>query len=401
MLLFPAVPDYSNSILNVINSVIADYGITPFHPTLPLLDSVLEHGAYRHIALIVCDAMGSMNLDELLPPSAFLLRRRTGIVSSVFPPTTAAATTTYMTGLSPAQHGWIGWSPYFPQIKECVELFPNNILDRLIPAADKKHAHIEHPDTHPDYSVAGKYLQNKTVFDLIEKSGAADTYTFASFLPKENPNHLASFKDAAAAVLKTSAQKQRTYTYCYWPEPDMTMHMTGVTTKDTRDKVETINTVLANLDMQLRAAEKANSIFGKTLVIVSADHGHIDSDNIDINGYQDILDTLEAVPSLEPRAVTFFVKKESRRLFPSLFFSHFSKADFVLLPAEEFLALNLFGPVTNEIPMRNTVTAMCGDFIAISINKKSIFNSAEKSAKHKGMHAGLTEKELSVPLITF
>ena len=105
-------PDYSHSILNLANSILADFGCTPFNATLPELDNVLAHGTYTHVALIVCDAMGSMNIDELLKPDSFLCKHRITPISSVFPPTTTAATTTLMSGLSPAQHGWIGWRPY-------------------------------------------------------------------------------------------------------------------------------------------------------------------------------------------------------------------------------------------------------------------------------------------------
>lgn len=397
----PVRPDYTHSILNLSNSVLADFGIPPYHATLPILDGILAHGAYRHVVLLVCDAMGSMNLDELMKQDSFLLQHRRDCISSVFPPTTTAATTTLMSGLSPAQHGWLGWQPFFPQLNDAVELFPNNIPDRLTKASGGMHAHITHPDAHPPFSAGGTLLPYRSNIERIAETGNALTALYAPFLSEDNPNRVHEFRDITAAVLGMSAHESRTYTYAYWPEPDGTMHRTGVTSIETHGKVETIDRELSVLARRLKEQETAHREYGKTLVVVTADHGHMDTIGVDINEYTDILDMLTSVPSLEPRAVAFFVKPEYLKIFPAVFFSHFSPDDFLLLPKNEFLAGGLIGPVTPDIPQNALVGQMAGDFVAIATGNKSIFNSAGTAALHKGMHAGLSEKELSVPLIVF
>lgn len=40
-----------------------------------------------------------------------------------------------------------------------------------------------------------------------------------------------------------------------------------------------------------------------------------------------------------------------------------------------------------------------GDYLAIGINDVSIFNSREEVNQFIGMHAGMTEKEMMIPLI--
>ncbi len=398
---FPVRPDYTHSILNLSNSILADFGIPPYHATLPVLDGILAHGAYRHVVLLVCDAMGSMNLDELVPRNSFLLQHRKDSISSVFPPTTTAATTTLMSGLSPAQHGWLGWQPFFPQLNDAVELFPNNIPDRLTEASGGTHARITHPDEHPPFSAGGTLLPYRSNIGRIAETENVLTALYAPFLSEDNPNRVHEFRDITAAILGMSARENRTYTYAYWPEPDGTMHRTGVTSGETHSKVEIIDRELSVLAHRLTEQEKVHREYGKTLVIVTADHGHIDNVGIDINEYTDILDMLTSVPSLEPRAVAFFVKSEYQKIFPAVFFSHFSRDDFLLLPKTEFLTGGLIGPVTQDIPQNVLVGQMAGDFIAIATGSKSIFNSAENAAFHKGMHSGLSEKELSVPLIVF
>jgi hypothetical protein len=393
-------PDYTHSILNLTNSILADFGITPFHSTLPELDRILAHGSYNHVALIVCDAMGSMNLDELLPEDSFLRTHRVTPISSVFPPTTTAATTTLMSGLSPAQHGWIGWQPYIPALNDAVELFPNNIPDRLVHDGSGD-SRIEHPDEKPPFAVGMKYLPYKDSCTLINETGSAKASLYATFFPAKDPYRVNTFPEIANAILSECAATKRTFTYCYWPQPDTAMHHTGVTSQQTHAEVDLINTTLQQLDARLRAQEEANAAYGKTLVIVTADHGHLDSESIVVSNYPDLLNTLSVTPCLEPRAITFFVKESARSTFPKLFFSHFSEDDFMLLTKDELLTSKLLGPVTKALPEQPLVKEMIGDFIAIAIGKKSMFNSKEKADLHKGMHAGLCQKELLVPLITF
>jgi hypothetical protein len=40
-----------------------------------------------------------------------------------------------------------------------------------------------------------------------------------------------------------------------------------------------------------------------------------------------------------------------------------------------------------------------GDFIGIAVGSRSIFNSREEYEKFVGVHAGMTEEEMMVPLI--
>ena len=46
-------------------------------------------------------------------------------ITSVFPPTTTAATTTLESGLSRAEHAWLGWSLHFPEVNGNVNIFIN------------------------------------------------------------------------------------------------------------------------------------------------------------------------------------------------------------------------------------------------------------------------------------
>ena len=97
-------PDYQNSILNLVNSILHNYGAPHRYTTLPEADEILKKD-YRHVVLLVLDGMGVSVLERFLPEESFLRSHFQKEISSVFPPTTVAATTTLESGL--ARMAWV------------------------------------------------------------------------------------------------------------------------------------------------------------------------------------------------------------------------------------------------------------------------------------------------------
>ena len=56
-----------------------------------------------------------------------------------------------------------------------------------------------------------------------------------------------------------------------------------------------------------------------TLLIVTADHGHIDNECVNITNYPGICECLDKKPSLEPRVINFFVKRDKEEVFVNEF----------------------------------------------------------------------------------
>lgn len=80
--------------------------------------------------------------------------------------------------------------------------------------------------------------------------------------------------------------------------------------------------------------------------------------------------------------------------FKKAFVNHFGK-DFILYSKKEILENQLFG--SGKIHPR--FPEFLGDYLAVAIGNKSIFNSQKKCDTFIGAHAGLTEKEMMVPFI--
>lgn len=356
-------PDYSNSILNVMSAVSKNFGVTSSHASLPDLDVVLKKG-YRNVVVMVFDGMGSHNLMETLPKESFLRMHMQREIVSVFPPTTTAATTTFESGLSPAEHGWIGWNLRFPEIPYSVNVLVNTDEDGE-PAAE--------------YHIAKRYLPYRTLVDKVRENG----YGAESISPF-GTIEVHDLDDLMEQVRLQCQGKGRHYLYTYWFEPDYSMHYTGTKSPETLDWMDRIEDAVSRLSQEL----------SDTLLIITADHGHMDSDNVDIHDYADIMDTLRWVPSIEPRTLAFYVKEGRKEEFEALFIKYFSE-DFLLYSREEILSNGFFGPGTPHPRFEGFL----GDYVAIATGDRSIFTSKRKCKDFVGMHAGLTKKEMMVPLI--
>ena len=126
-------PDYNNSILNLYCSILNHFGAKSHHSTLSCADQILCKN-YKNVVVILLDGLGINILEKHLKPNDFLRKHFLCEYSSVFPPTTTASTTTIMSGLSPIEHGWLGWDVYFEQEDKIVTCFKNTLAGTATPA---------------------------------------------------------------------------------------------------------------------------------------------------------------------------------------------------------------------------------------------------------------------------
>jgi hypothetical protein len=357
-------PDYRNSILNLINSVEKYFNVQNDHPTLPIADAILAKG-YRNVVIMVFDAMGSRNLELLLPPDSFLRSHMVQEITSVFPPTTTAATTTLESGLAPSEHAWLGWSLHFEEVGDNVNIFVNtNYKDE--PAAE--------------YHIASRYIPYKNVVEKINEQSQARAESISYF----GSYPIEGYEELLEAVKTLCSEEGRHYLYTYWNEPDASMHEKGITSEEAAAWVRRINKDLEELSGKLQ----------DTVMFVIADHGHINSTNRFIGDYPDIIDTLQWLPSIEPRAISFTVKEGREIEFETAFLRHFG-GDYILLPRQAVIEQGLFGRGKSHPRFEGFL----GDYLAIAISDTTIFYTRKNAELFVGAHAGLTDTEMLVPLI--
>lgn len=362
------MPDYDNSILSVISSVLRHFEIPTDHKSIDWLDNILCK-KYENVIVMLFDGLGDESLKHHLPEDSFLRKNQKDTISSLFPSTTTAGTISMGTGLSPIEHGWLGWSLYFKELDENINVYPNTISGGDGQPAAKFH-------------VANKYIRNKTIFTKIANSNnKIKTYSVSPFSQFKTKN----LKEITNTVEQICKKEGRKYIYTYWYQPDALMHDNGTNSKIVQESILEINDKVKQL---------ANTLHN-SVIIITADHGLIDTTWKFIDQYPKIKDCLVRKPSIESRALTFFVKENMRKEFETLFEQNFGE-HYHLMSKNEVLESKLFG---NGVPHPRSVDFI-GDYIAVATSDVSIeCNLAPNHAIFKAAHAGLTKQEMKVPLI--
>ncbi len=364
-------PNYDNSILSLISSILNGYHVPARHPGLALVDQHLA-APRKNTLLMVLDGLGDNALQTMLPPDSFLRSHQVGTLSSVYPCTTAAATTTLMSGLSPIEHGWLGWSPWFREFGRVVDIF----LDR-----DSFSGAQVSP------SPGRTLLPFEPIDNMIDRANPT-LKNIARLNPSFDPNGFGSLSRMVEKIREICSQDGEQLILAYWHEPDTVMHNEGPYSQSVIDELIKIDQLLTDLYNDLK----------DTLFLITADHGQVEVEQeVYFDDLPELTDCLILPPTLETRAVSLFVKPNKLDLFVERF-NNILGDSFQLMPRAEALERGLFGPGQAH----SKVDDFLGDFLAMGCGRKIIrYHSMFEKPQHVflGHHAGLCREEMIVPLI--
>ena len=356
----------SNTLVNLSNSILKAFNAPTIHKTIPEIDEIIK--GHKKIVLVLFDGMGQ-NITRLhLKEDSYIRSHYVHTINSVYPPTTAAATTSVLTGKFPIETGWLAWDTYFPEVDRNIILFRGKDYNT---------------GETVDPGIAFNKYPNKSIFELIKEADEeVNSFAVQRFPIQQNGPKSLRF---ARKLIKNHLQNQeKAFGYFYWDTPDMEMHENGIYAPIIRRKVHQLN----------RFMKKVTKENPDTLFILIADHGHVNTEYIDLSEYEDIYSLLKRPMCLEKRTPSFFVKDGKQDEFKSLFNQYFGK-DFDLLSKQEVLDYKLFGEGTP----RDGVIDSFGDFVALSRGKYSIFSSKEfkfdkiTDITYPGHHGGGTDEE--------
>ena len=380
-------PDYQGgSIVNLMASVIRSRGGESEYPSLRLLPPE-EIAKHTNVALLVVDGLGFEYLTQRLPRGT-LGRSLRGSITSVFPPTTAAAITSFLTGDAPQQHGLTGWHTYLRELGCVMTVLPGNPRyggvgyrkAKLDPVKLFGHLPLSARIRTRSIVVSPAHIAHSD-FNLAHL-GSAELRTFET-LPE-------MFRRAVQAVRSDSRLK---YLYLYWPKLDSIGHEKGMGSETALAHLREIELALTDFLVGLARTD--------TLLLVTADHGQIDTveaDRIDLADHPDLARCLALPLCGEPRAAFCYVRPGRVEQFERYCREVLGdKLD--LVPSEDLIARGLFGLGDSHPRLEERI----GDYTLLMRNNYVIRDwlPGEKHYTQIGVHGGLSATELEVPLCVF
>ena len=376
-------PDYNNSILNTITSIIKYYNVKSNHNSLESLDQKLNSKDYKNVVFIILDGMGEHILNKI-SPNGFFAQNELECVTSVYPSTTTAALTTYYCAKPPYESGWIAWSQYFKEYGRAVDMLSHK---ESYKGESLKDAKIDVFKTVVNY---------EPVFEKIEKA-SPDVKAYEIMPSYSDRRSKRTIKaDSVEEIIENIKllcnTSDRKFIMAYCDNPDGIMHKYGTDSKETKDFI---------LDTENKIKNMCNNLAEDTIVIISADHGHLNIKNPhSILDFPELLECLYMPVSLESRVVTFWVKDDMKETFEKRF-KKLLKDEFMLLTKDEFINQKHLLGYGKKHPK---VDEFIGDYVALSISNSIIkietFLTDGKKIK-KSTHCGLTKEEMEVPLIVY
>lgn len=372
-------PDYNNSILNLITSILKHYNVESKHSTLKSLDDRLNKN-YKNVVFLILDGMGEHILKNV-SENGFFRNNEVNSITSVYPSTTTAALTTYYSGKPPYESGWIAWSQYFKEYGRAIDML--------------SHQESYQGDTlkNATINVFNNVVNYVPIFEKIENASpnvkAYEITPDYSDMRSKRSIRANSIEDICDNVTMLCKNPDEKFILAYCDNPDGTLHKYGCSSDEVKNLIKHFESCIEKM---------CSDLSDDTIVIISADHGHKDINKVyNLLDYPEIQDCLIMPASLESRSLAFWVKEDKKEKFEQLFNENFS-SDFLLLTKEQFLDKNLLGFGEKH----KKIDDFIGNYLALSISDSIIrleTNLAEGKKVKKSTHCGLTKDEMEVPLI--
>lgn len=365
-------PDYKNSNLSAIKSIVEGRN---------------KSLAHKKTIFMVVDGLGYNLIEDLLKGShaSLLDQARLEKISTLFPSTTTAVLNSLESGLTPAEHGVIGWDVYQKEFGVVVTPY------RDAPAFS--HALRLGREGIPSLLAEPALLQK-----------AADKGRISMLLPDYINNHRTirngtnvSYNTAADMMvqLRRLADKgEDWFAYAYYSAIDSLEHRYGFSSESVRHGVLSL---FRDLNHILLPHLEKN---GYNLVITS-DHGQMEAKKkIMIKSDDEIMRHLVMPPWGDARTLFMNALPGNEDGLVKTFESIYGK-DALIVESGELIDTGIFGSRKVSEKLRHRF----GTHIALVKNDKVMKyqypTEKPKESKHQGFHSGLSEAEMSIPLLTY
>jgi predicted AlkP superfamily pyrophosphatase or phosphodiesterase len=409
-------PDFAGrGLANLAPTVLRVLAPSSPHVDLPPFDrSVLPESMTRgikSILVIVADGLGHLQLQHEIaagnaPILADLIARSTtgddrvsySPITSVFPTTTVAALGSINSAVTPSEHGLLAYTVYLAEFGMVAEMIRWGPLNRRISFSD------------PEFGASPEaFFWAETMYTRLQAAGVSRTFAV-------NPGYFAgtaltrmmhqgatysgyistsSLQPIVSRLLADSDEP--TYIYAYWPTVDTIAHLVGPRTVEHGSEV-------AALDFQIGRLLQRLPDRDDTLVMVTADHGHVDTApefSVLFADHPELLAMLQVLPAGERRVVYLHPRPGETSAVVSYARERLRDVAAVML-RDEAVALGLFGPgaLSDRAAERiGEVLLFPRGNLQMIAPTETVDGVAPRSPAFRGLHGGLRQDEALVPLL--
>ncbi len=380
------LPNYKDgSIVNLMSSISREFGTRAKYKPLKILNT--SELKSKNIVLIIIDGLGYeylMNYEK----DRILKRNLKGRMTSVFPSTTGAAIPTFLTGIPVQQHAITGWFVYLKElglVSTILRFIARSGSEPLSSIRIKPKKIFTEKSFFDKIKVKSYFIQDNTIaysdFSLANK-GKSKVLSF-------KPSSFNSFFSQIKKAIKSG--NRRKYIYAYWSDFDSICHIYGTKSTKTNKHFSEIN---KKLELFIKSIEKTD-----TTVIVTADHGFIDTDKsrlIDLAKHPKLADAMIIPLCGERRLAYCYVSPSKTKQFEDYVRKNLKHACY-LCKSRDLIKKNYFGLFEPNKKLFNRV----GDYTLIMKENYVIMDSllGEERGFHIGNHGGVSKEEMHVPLV--
>lgn len=338
----------------------------------------------RRLVLWVIDGLGAAALQALAPRGALAASVR-GELQSVFPSSTAPTLTLLATARSPAMHAVPEWFLWFDELGAVYRSLP---LDARDPSSGRPPV-TDARRLYPQPSLSTRSA--RPCFAVLPASIAYSTYSRYAHEGARRLGFVDEDDFVGAITGAVDASPGGCYVYAYVDAFDQAAHEFGVAS-------ERAESIARRLDHLFERLAGALAVRG-ALLAVTADHGFIDTPvgrRFGLDAFVEIAACLERPLCGGPRTPFATVRPERRDDFAEVVQRSLG-GHFAAVPSRELAQAGWFGP---EAPPPRLL-ARIGTHVLLPRSDAYLFDMlpGEQRAALIGVHGGVSDDELRVPLI--
>jgi len=377
------LPDYKNSIVNLMSSILGAYGKKTGYQLLKSIKGAEFSGA-TNIVLLVIDGLGYEYLLKNGNESTLKKHLRSKL-TSVFPSTTASAMTSFFTGLTPQEHGLTGWFTYLKEM---------GVVSTILPFTTRYGESKAEACVEPK-----KIFTFKSVFERINVNSyiiSHRDYVHSEFnkiacdgAKRKGYSTLNGYFSQIVRTIKSSKKKK--FICAYWGKFDSICHREGVGSKKALSHFQELDKKFAKFIVSLKGTG--------SLVIVTSDHGQIESkksEMINLKDHPQLQECLTLPLCGEPRTAYCYVRPSKIKIFENYVRKNMGNYC-AIYKSDDLIKKKYFGLHQSHPRLFERV----GDYTLIMKDNYIIrdFILGEKEHFHIGNHGGTSKEEMLIPLI--